>query len=130
MRIYTVHVRRPLGDPAHDVCLVKEGFCWPAFLFTTFWALGARLWLIALALLIVQAAVDAGLSILGIEPGMRVVASVAVAVIAGLVGNDLRRWTLVRRGFQQIAVVTGRDRDAAECRFWSQRPQLLSGVPR
>ena len=43
-------------------------------------------------------------------------------VVVGLVGNDLKRWTLFRRGYLQVGVVTGADRDAAEQRFWDQRP--------
>ena len=44
--------------------------------------------------------------------------------------NDLKRWTLFRRGYLQVAVVTGSDRDSAERRFWDQRPSLAEDLVR
>jgi hypothetical protein len=48
----------------------------------------------------------------------------------GVVGNDIKRGTLFRRGYLQVAVVTGEDRDAAERRFWDQRPSLAADLVR
>ena len=47
MRVYTVHIL-PGADALEDApLLVREGFCWPAAIFTVFWALWHRMWLVA-----------------------------------------------------------------------------------
>ena len=47
MRLYSVHLRRHGLDPDRDIVLVKEGFSWPALLFSFLWALRHQLWLAA-----------------------------------------------------------------------------------
>ena len=50
MRVYTVHLRRHGLMPERDLVLVREGFSWWAFLFTSLWALWHRMWWEALGL--------------------------------------------------------------------------------
>ena len=50
MRLYSVHLRRHGLDPDRDSVLGKEGFSWPALLFSFLWALRHRLWLAAVAI--------------------------------------------------------------------------------
>ena len=57
MRIFTVHLRRHGLDPDHDLIVVKEGFSWPAFFLTGFWALCQRLWLAAALMFAAVAAI-------------------------------------------------------------------------
>jgi len=130
MRVYTVHLRRPTLDPDRDIRLVKEGFNWPAFVFSFVWALWCRLWLVAIGLFAIEFALAAGLSLLGADAPTRMAFALGTAVIAGLVANDLHRWTLFRRSYLQVAVVTGDDVDAAERRFWDQRPTLAADLVR
>ncbi len=117
MRCYTVHLRRPLRDPASDVVLVREGFAWGAFAFTVLWALANRLWLVALLLFTAEAAVVVAARALDLDALAVAALSMGLAVAAGYLGNDLRRWTLEGRGFGLTAVVTGGDHDAALARF-------------
>jgi hypothetical protein len=127
MRVYTVHMRRPTLEPDRDIRLVKDGFNWPAFLFSVVWALWCRLWLVAAILL---AAIGSALAALGADPLTQLSISVGGAVIVGLVANDLKRWTLFHRGFLEVGVVTGSNIDAAERRFWDQRPHLAADLVR
>ena len=53
--------------------------------------------------------------------------SLGLAILVGMFANDLKRWTLFRRAILEVAVVTGDGIDAAERRFWDQRPQLARG---
>lgn len=126
MRVYTVHMRPHGLDPDRDVVLVKEGFCWPALFFSVFWALWRRLWWVALGLFAVNAALGAALTFLGADPVSETAISVGLAIMAGLLANDLRRWTLKRRGFGQIGVVAAAGLEAAEHRFFDLHPQLAS----
>ena len=128
MRLYTVHLRRHGLDPDRDLAAVKEGFCWPAFFFSVPWALWNRLWLVGLALLAAQAAVGGAVALLGLDPLSQGAATLGLAVIIGMSANDLRRWTLGRRGFDEAAVVTGGDADAALGRFLEDMPELAADL--
>jgi Protein of unknown function (DUF2628) len=130
MRVYTVHMRRPALDPEADFRLVKEGFSWPAFFFSFLWALWSRLWLVAAGLLALDLAANALLSLLDGNFWTQTALSLGLAILIGVFANDLKRWTLFRRGFLEVAVVTGNGIDAAERRFWDQRPQLAADLVR
>jgi hypothetical protein len=130
MKVFTVHTRHGGLDPDRDVVLVKEGFSWPAFLFTVVWALWCRLWLVALAIVVVEVAFNAVLAALGADPASRAAVSLGMAVGLGLVGNDLKRWTLSRRGYVESDIVTGLDADAAEGRFFDRHPQIAAELAR
>jgi hypothetical protein len=126
MRVYTVHMRRDALDPDRDVVMVKEGFCWPAFFFSVFWALWCRLWWVALGLFAANAALSAVLTFSGIDPVSEAAISFGLATLVGLLSNDLKRWTLKRRGFDEVAVVAASDVEAAELRFFDLHPGLAS----
>ncbi len=128
MRVYTVHMRHQTLDPDGGMVLVKEGFSWPALFFSLFWALWCRLWWVALGLFVVNAVLSAAVTILGVDPVSESAISMGLAVLTGLLGNDLKRWTLSRRGFQQIGVVAAANVDAAEHRFFDLNPHLVSDL--
>lgn len=130
MRVYTVHLRRPIADPERDVVLVKEGFCWPAFLFGALWALWNRLWLVAGVLICIEAGVNLALPKIGLDEYSTALIGLGLALLAGYLGNEARRWTLFRRGFLEVGVVTGETMDGAERRFWDQRPHLAADLVR
>ena len=130
MRVFTVHLRRPPLDPERDIQLVKEGFSWPAFLFTVLWALWCRLWLVAAGIVAAEVLLNLLLGLLGADPMTRSALSLAFSVALGVFGNDLKRWTLFRNNYLEVAVVTGDDPDAAERRFWDERPSLAADLVR
>ena len=130
MRVFTVHIRRPPLDPEQDIRLVKEGFSWPAFFFTLLWALWCRLWLVAAGILAAEMLLNTLLGLLGADVLTSAAVSLAFSVLLGVFGNDLKRWTLFRSGYLEVAVVTGDDPDAAERRFWDERPGLAADLVR
>ena len=117
MRLYTVHILPGDPDPGDSIVLVEEGFCWPAFLLSPLWALWHRLWLVAAILLGAGAIVSAAAYLLGPDPISHGAASLGTAVLIGYFANDLRRWTLDRRGYRLDKVVTGADLDDALGRY-------------
>jgi hypothetical protein len=125
MRLYTVHLRRPALDPARDLALVKEGFSWPAAVFGLLWALWHRLWWVAAGLVAVEAALGLLMNAAAFGEGAQAIVSLGLAVLFGALGNDLRRWTLRRAGFDMVGVVGGRRADAAERRFLENSPGML-----
>lgn len=130
MRVYTVHLHRPLLEPERDVVLVKEGFSWPAFLFSVLWALWHGLWLVALGLIAVQAVISGIAAAVNLNPLGDLILSVGFALIVGFVGGDLRRWTLSRRGFAEAGVVAGENASSAERRFYDHRPAVAAELLR
>ena len=123
MRVYSVHMRRQSLDPDRDMVLVKEGFSWPALFFSVFWALWCRLWWVALGLVVVNVVVSAVLAVLGADPVSEGVISFGMAILFALLANDLKRWTLSRRGFRQVGVVAATNAEAAELRFFDLHPE-------
>lgn len=126
MKTFTVHLRRGGLVPDRDVAVIKEGFCWPAFVVSVLWAVWHRLWLVALGFLAAELGLSAFLVTLGADWKTELVASLGLAILIGAVANDLRRWTLGRHGFIHSDVVTGVDGDAAERRFYERNPRLAA----
>jgi hypothetical protein len=126
MRLYTVHYRRGLDES--ELILVKEGFSWPALFLTVVWALWHGLWGTALVLLGILVLLSVAGAALGLEPFFEGALSLAVSVLAGLLGNDLRRRALERKGFTMEAVVLGDDADSALRRFLDNHPLYAAGV--
>lgn len=122
MRVYTVHLRRHGLDAERDLVLVKEGFCWPAFIAGVLWALWHRLWLLALALVVAAGAINGIVYLLGADPFTGGVLSFALAVAVGWIANDMRRRGLEGKGFAFVGVVTAGNDDDAVRRFLDGDP--------
>tara|TARA_A100001037_G_C14929055_1_gene535184 strand:- start:358 stop:750 length:393 start_codon:yes stop_codon:yes gene_type:complete len=127
MRVYTVYEQA--GDTRFDgnqgIILIKEGFCWPAAIIPLFWLLYRRLWLPALAVvLLLGVAVVASTLFYGSEP-YTVLSLVALSVVLGAEGNNLRQYFLISRGYSFVGVVVGRNEPEAEMRLFSIRGQRI-----
>ena len=117
MRLYSVYLRDHGRMPQDDLVLVKEGFSWPACFFTFVWALWTRMWLPAIVMFSVIALAGYGVRALHLGEDIEGLASIILALAAGLVGNDIRRWWLDRKGYSEVAVVSGKNVEEAERRF-------------
>ncbi len=119
MRIYTVHERAGSAGADSDVSLIKEGFCWPALLFSVLWALYHRLWLVLLALLALTSVLVALHLRFGLSGDVAAAGVLAPKLLLGLFGNDLRRGLLKLRGASFSGVVSGSDSGEAERRLFT-----------
>ena len=126
MRIYTVHRRHDGGRP--DFVLVKEGFCWPAFILALPWALWHRMWLTVLWLVAVLAIAGALGVFLGLDVLGETALSLGIALLVGFFANDWRRWSLERRGYANEGVVAAENEDAALRRFLTEMPLYAGGL--
>jgi hypothetical protein len=114
MKFWTAHLRR--GDPP---VLVREGFSWGALIFGVFWLLAHRAWIPAALVF------AANLLIGSLTAGpVAWILMAALALWLGLSGNDLRRWSLQRRGFQVFQVLAARNQTEALARLLDRRPEL------
>jgi hypothetical protein len=123
MPAYTVHQpptreHEAQNDPARFV-FVRDGFSFPAFLFTPLWMLFRRMWLVLLLYIVAIAALQGALAYAGASSGVRVFAGALIAFLVGLESSTLRRWSLTRRRCELLGFVVGDDRESAEQRFFS-----------
>jgi hypothetical protein len=122
MRVYSVHeppVRGldPLPDPERFV-FVRDGFYFRAFLFTPLWMLWHRMWLVLAAYVIVSAVLETALVAVGATPADVLVVALLISLLVGLEASTLRRFTLSRRGWRNVGVISGADLEDAERRFF------------
>lgn len=117
MRLYSVYLRNHGRDPERDMIFIKDGFSWPAFLFTFLWALCVRAWWVALGLFAVVILSGLLLNRIGVGEHIQTTLMLALAVGIGVVANGLRRWTLEQAGFSEVAVVAANNQTEAERRF-------------
>jgi hypothetical protein len=128
MRVYTVHQNPdPLAED--QIEFVKEGFSWPALLFSLFWLLYHRMWLVAGGYLAISIAIEGLGAVLGGGFELEFLfATTALGLVFAAEANDLRRWSLHRRGWTYVGVVSGRRRDEAERRFFGVYELSASGA--
>jgi hypothetical protein len=137
--VYTVHEPSPRADEsAADPVrfrFVRDGFHFWAFVLGPVWMLWHRLWLVFLLYLVFSVAMHVGLWFAGATFGTKFFIGVLVSMLIGLEAPTLRRWTLARRGWATIGVVSADDVETAERRFfdsWSarvQRPSSWESAP-
>jgi hypothetical protein len=133
MAVYTVHQppahhADPLPD-AERLVFVRDGFSFWAFLIAPVWMLWHRMWLVLLGYIVVFVGLDAALAALGASGGAISAIGLLVALLVGLEASTLRRVSLWRRGFRNIGIVSGADREDAERRFFETWPaNSLSGT--
>jgi hypothetical protein len=121
LRVYTAHIDPVSAAEDRGAVFLCEGFSWAGGLFTFIWALWHGMWLTAIGLL------AAGLAVGGIAAGLGLDALGAgalqfgYALIVGFSANDLRRRSLVRRGYVFAGVVAAPGLTAAEQRFFGRK---------
>lgn len=123
MRVYTVHVP-PFPHRESDPVLIKEGFCWPAFLFGPLWMLIHRLWLAFAVLVVITLILGVAADAFGLGQVPQAIVLLAIAVLVGAHGNDMRRHALVRRGYRDGGVVAARNYDEALTRYIDADPPI------
>lgn len=121
MRVYTVHAP-PFSSRDPDPVLIKEGFCWPAFLFGPLWSLAHRLWFVTVAVAAFLILLGAALDALGTDDFIQFVVTVSFAMLIGAHANDWRRRTLAKLGFREAGVVAARSIDEGLARFLDAEP--------
>lgn len=119
MRHYSVH--QPPWAPAFPdaVRFIKEGFSWPAFLFTGLWLLGKRLWVEFAIFVALVVAMEMAFHAIGVGQAMGGLGSFIIGLALGYAGNDLVRAKLVRMGYVEVGEVAARDLESAELKYFS-----------
>jgi hypothetical protein len=134
MPIYTVH-EPPLrngaiaADPERFV-FVRDGFYFWAFLLAPFWLIWRRLWLVLVIYLVVSFGIALAMGYGGVDAVGRSFVLLPIAFLVGLEAGTLRRFTLARRGWRNIGLVSGSNMEVAERHFfndWAAGPGRVAG---
>jgi ABC-type branched-subunit amino acid transport system permease subunit len=129
MRLYTIHQGPPDKDGDPRLAAIKEGFSWPALLFTVLWSLWHGMWLVTVVVAAIQLVLGWLIVRFGADPVTDAVLNLAINVILGLVGNDLRRWTLAGRGYDEAAIVAAPDGETALYMYLSGQTAEATPAP-
>lgn len=121
MRTYTVHLP-PDGDEARlDLAerteLVADGFSAFAFVLAPVWMLVNRLWRVLIGYIVGLVGLEVAMALLGVPELWQALLGFGVHLIIGFEADQLKRWTLHRKGYRMVAVVSGRDADEGVTRF-------------
>jgi hypothetical protein len=123
MQAYTVH--EPPSPPAdridraERIVFVRDGFSLSAAIFAPLWLLAHRMWWPLLGYIVVVGGLEVAAGTWWNAGGGWVGLLVtALHLIVGFEADTLRRWQLDRRGWQNLGVVTGRNGEECERRFF------------
>ena len=124
MRFYTIHApRRPwaaVETSLAEARAVKDGFSWPAFVFSFVWALWHRLWLVAVLIFVAEFAVGMLVGFIGFGGFVNTIVSLGMALVVGWLANDLLRDHLERRGLTDLGVVIAASGEDAIERYFTE----------
>jgi hypothetical protein len=112
--------------PDGKVEIVKQGWSWPAFLFSFFWLLVKRMWILAgiifaSFLIIVFIGGVAGGAIEKALDEILSIVNIMIMVVLGLKGNNLREKNLLSRGFYFKTTLTASNHNGAVAIYLKER---------
>ena len=111
--------RRSAGEHADRFIFFRERFSLAAFLFGPLWMIWRRLWLVLIIYLVATSFIELGLRRLGIPIAARTTVYLLLQLLVAIEAANLRRWTLLRRGWRDRGIVFGDDLELAERRFFA-----------
>ncbi|WP_102868143.1 DUF2628 domain-containing protein [Pseudovibrio exalbescens] len=103
---------------ARRITFVRDGLSWGALLIPLIWMLYRRMWWVFLAYLVVVTVLQ--LTVGQLPGSMSVPLYLAFAILFALEGNSLRQWSLERKGWQMLGIISADNRAEAEIRFFDK----------
>lgn len=124
MQTHTAHRKAEFqrdDDGGAGFVFVKDGFSWPAFLIPFIWLVWHRMWLALVGYVVAVVALAGTGYLVGFPDSLSFWLGLLLNLFMGLEGNNFRRRSLERRGYQEVADVVGDDREEAAWRFFADR---------
>jgi hypothetical protein len=101
--------------PSGAIEAVKQGWSWPAFLFSFIWAVVKKMWAIGIGLLILSLIF---ISMVGAGADLLInIVSIIVSVAFGIYGNSLREKNLGSRGYEMKKTISAANPGEAITQF-------------
>lgn len=117
------------SELADRFVFLRERFGWGAFLLGPLWMIWRRLWRVLIIYLVLTGLLAFALSRMGVSSGAWFAIALLVDLLIGLEATNLRRWTLIRRGWHDRGTVIADDLAMAEWRFFSTRQSTPAPDP-
>jgi hypothetical protein len=123
------------ADRLAESVVLRDGFSFPAFLFTGLWLLAKRLWLPFLAFAVIYGLIALAQLRYGFHPAAAAVAQLVMGGWLGLEGSNLVGRRLIAKGWRFADIVEARNQEEAERRFFERAltgdaPASSVSVPR
>ena len=118
----------PDGNPDR-VAAVKEGFSAGALVFTLFWALWQRMWVVAAILFALFAVIAIAVNAQVLDSVVASVLEAAIALIFGFEARKLHMLSLERAGYRAKGLIEASNREAAELEYFMGRHRQPAKVP-
>ncbi len=122
MTVYTVH--EPPDPPADRfdradaLVFVRDGFSWGVALIAPIWLIMRGEWLLLAVYVVAAIALAVVLEAAGASPEWASLMSFALNIFFAFEAGEIQRWILGRRGWRELATVSGRNRDECERHFF------------
>jgi hypothetical protein len=115
----------PDGKPDR-VVFIQEGFSWAALVFTVFWALFHRMWVVATVLFagVTGIAVAEAQDLIG--PEFASIMHFAISLLFGFEARRLKVLSLMRAGFTQAGLIEATSLEAAELAYFASRAPAVA----
>jgi hypothetical protein len=124
MTIYTV-LEPPDGKP-DLVAFVPEGFARSGFVFTFFWALWHRLWVVTALLFSLTAGLSAAVNLELLGSGLASLLQFGIALLFGFEARQLQLSSLERAGFRRVGLIQASSLEAAELVYFTGRTPVVT----
>jgi hypothetical protein len=131
MSVYTVHepplrAAQAAANPERFI-FVRDGFYFWAFVFSVLWMLWHRMWLVLVIYIAVAVGIETVLRYAGVPGPVPGIVAVLLSLLVGLEAGTLRRFTLARRGWKNVGIISAHDLEDAERRFFGGWVRAASG---
>lgn len=128
MPVYTVHMSEKIGADENaalqKIELVRDGFRIPALIFSIFWLLWHRLWLVSLIVIATYTIFFSLIYYFQLHPLSVLLIESLIGFFLALEGSSLHRWTLARQNMPVCDVVIADNETDAEAKAivrWLER---------
>jgi Protein of unknown function (DUF2628) len=108
MNKYKVY-KHPIGDME----AVKQGWSWPAFFLSPFWAMYKKMWVLGVSILMITVFIYSTLGTRASFFSFADVISIFISMFFGMNGNEWRIKSLLTRGYDYIETVNASSPEGA-----------------
>ena len=126
MKIYLVHISSKRNELKQLPIILRDGFSFPAFLFTAVWAVWHKLWTLAVIIISIWIAGGGFLYYFGADDFVYLFVFSGFALMLGYLANEFLSKALCRNGFQLVGLVAAENLEFA-FRRWATITALKKG---
>ena len=113
MKIYIVHMSTKRNELKQIPIILRDGFSFPAFVFTAVWAVWHKLWTLAVVIILIWIGGGSFLHYFGADEFVYFFVFSGFALMLGYLANDFLSKALCRQGFQPVGLVAAKNLELA-----------------